>query len=463
MRGPGRALAWQPGFRPGAPPRAGGAYGSRSRCGHNGVMTAASRPGPAAAHLSLFPPPAVPVDADLLVGGCGLAEIARQYGTPAYVIDEAALRARARGYLRAFRTRHPRSRVCFAAKAYPSAPVIRILAQEGLGCDVVGAGELRIALAAGMDPAAIVMHGNAKTDADIQAALDARIGLIAVDGFDDIDRIERLARDPVRVLLRVSPGIEAKTHAAMATGSATSKFGVPAGQVPAALARMRAVPAIELAGLHAHIGSQILDLGQFEAAAAALAGLGRFDVYDLGGGLGVRYQPGDDEPGIGGYAERLVAAAHRHLGTGAELIVEPGRSLTAPAGLTLYRVVTVKRAGRVHVAVDGGMGDSLEHSLYGQRFAPLVVGRWGEPAVTADLVGRHCESGDVITPGVPLASPRVGDLIAVPVTGAYCFTMANNYNAALRPPVILCRDGTARLAVRRETHADLVARDAALP
>jgi diaminopimelate decarboxylase len=423
------------------------------------MVPPSARPGLDAPELSLLPPSAALAEGDLSVGGCLLSEIAQQFGTPAFVIDEAALRSRAREYRDAFTSRHPRSRICFAAKAYPSAAIIRILAQEGLGCDVVGAGELRIALAAGMDPASIVMHGNAKTDADIQAALDARIGYIAVDGFDDIDRIEKLARHPAPVLLRVSPGVEAQTHAAIATGSATSKFGVPIGQVPAAIARMRAVPAIQLRGLHAHIGSQILGLEQFGAAVAALAGLERFGVYDLGGGLGVRYVPEDAAPGIGAYAERLVTAAHRHLGPGIELLVEPGRSLTAPTGLTLYRVVTIKRAGRVHVAVDGGMGDNLEHSLYGQRFTPMVVGRWGEEKVLADLVGRHCESGDVITPDVRLASPQVGDLIVVPVTGAYCFTMANNYNAALRPPVIVCGNGTARQAVRRETYEDLVARE----
>jgi len=173
----------------------------------------------------------------------------------------------------------------------------------------------------------------------------------------------------------------------------------------------------------------------------------------------VRYVPEDAAPGIDEYATRLVAAAHRHLGRDIDLIAEPGRSMVAPAGLTLYRVVTVKHTGRTHVAVDGGMGDNLEHSLYGQRFAPMVVGRWAEETVIADLVGRHCESGDIITPDVPLTSPQIGDLIAVPVTGAYCFTMANNYNAALRPPVIFCGGGTARLAVRRETYADLMARE----
>jgi diaminopimelate decarboxylase len=409
--------------------------------------------------LSLLPPSALIEGDDLRIGGCLLAEIADRFGTPAYVIDEQALRSRAAEYTSALTSRHPGGRVCFAVKAYPAVSVIRVLAQSGLGCDVVGAGELRMALAAGADPAAIVMHGNAKSDEDIAAALDAGIGFIVVDGFDDIDRIERFASRPTPVLLRVSPGIDSATHAAMATGGKNSKFGVPAEQVPAAIARMRAVPTIDLRGLHAHIGSQIASLDQFEDAVAALASFDRFDVYDFGGGLAVRYEPGDTVPAVDEYVASLVGAAHRHLGTGIEIIIEPGRSVVARAGVTLYRVVTVKQSGKLHVAVDGGMGDNLEPSLYGQRFTPMVVGRWNGAQVLADVVGRHCEEGDVITGDVTVTQPRVGDLVVVPATGAYCFTMANNYNAALRPPVIFCDNGTARAAIRRETFDDLLARD----
>jgi diaminopimelate decarboxylase len=409
--------------------------------------------------LSLLPPSAAMDGDDLRIGGCLLSEVAGRFGTPAYVFDEQALRDRAAEYVTAMKRRHRDSRVCFAVKAFPSVSMIRVLAEEGLGCDVVGAGELALALAAGADPATVVMHGNAKSGEDIQAALDARIGYIVVDGFDDIDRIERLARRPTPVLLRVSPGVESATHAALATGGKHSKFGVPVEQVPEAVARMRAVPAIDLRGLHIHIGSQILATDQFEAAVDALSSLERFEVYDLGGGLGVRYVPEDAAPSVDEYAERLVDAAHKHLGEDVELLIEPGRSMVARAGVTLYRVVTVKRAGRLHVAVDGGMGDNLEHSLYGQRFSPLVVGRWDGESVVADLVGRHCESGDVITPDVSLVSPSIGDLVVVPATGAYCFTMANNYNAALRPPVIYCSNGTARVGVRRETFEDLLARE----
>ena len=412
--------------------------------------------------LSLLPPSAVVDGDDLRIGGCLLSDIAARFGTPAYVFDERALRDQAAEYLNVMRSRHRRSRACFAVKAFPSVAMIKVLVESGLGCDVVGAGELRLALAAGADPATIVMHGNAKSDEDIRAAIDAHIGYIVVDGFDDIDRIGRFATRRTPVLLRVSPGVESATHAALATGGKASKFGVPVDQVPDAIGRMRAIPLIDLHGLHAHIGSQILNTEQFEAAVEALASLERFGVYDFGGGLGVRYVPEDVAPSLGEYADRLVAAAHKYLGDDIEILIEPGRSMVARAGLTLYRVVTIKRSARMHVAVDGGMGDNLEHSLYGQRFAPVVVGRWDHEPVLADLVGRHCESGDVITPEVLLASPRIGDLLVVPATGAYCFTMANNYNAALRPPVIFCAEGAARLGVRRETFEDLLAREVAL-
>jgi diaminopimelate decarboxylase len=414
------------------------------------------------ADLTLLPPSATIDGADLRIGGCSLTEIAAEFGTPAFVFDEQALRNRARAFVDGLARRYPRSRVCFATKSFPSASMVSILAGEGLGFDVVGEGELRIALAGGADPASIVMHGNAKSDHDIAAALEAGIGYIVVDGFDDIERIKRLATRPTPVLLRVSPGIESKTHLALATGGKSAKFGVPVEQVPEALARMEAAPTIEMRGLHAHIGSQILNLEQFEAEVEALASLGTFDVYDLGGGLGVRYESDDVAPDIDSYLGRLTAAARAHLGDNAELMIEPGRSLVAPVGITLYRVLTLKQAGKLHVATDGGMGDNLEYSLYGQRFAPLVVGRWDEPEVLADLVGRHCESGDIVTPDVELRNPQVGDLIVVPVTGAYCFTMVNNYNGALRPPVIYCAGGLARLGVRRETPDELLAREMGL-
>jgi diaminopimelate decarboxylase len=397
-------------------------------------------------------------DGRLAIGGCALADVAAEFGTPAFVVDELGLRETARGYLAAFTSRHPRTHVHFASKALPCAPVTRILAEEGLGCDVASAGELAIALAAGFDPAAILLHGNAKSDADIRAALDAGVGLIVLDGPDDVDRLERLAARPQPVLLRVNPSVPGATHAAMDTGSPESKFGVALADAPALLERVAASERVELRGVHVHIGSQLLDLDGFGRAAEAIAALGRFPVYDLGGGLGIAYRPEDRAPSVDEYAAATVAALHAHLDPGAELIVEPGRSVVGRSIVTLYTVVTVKRGHRTHVAVDGGMGDNLEPMLYGQRFAPAILDR-DRPSETCDLVGHHCESGDVLGKDVELATPAVGDLLVMPVTGAYCYSLANNYNGARRPPVVICRDGDARLAVRRERIDDLLARD----
>ena len=394
----------------------------------------------------------------LLIGGCAVSDLAEEYGTPAYLIDEGALRRRAREYVHAFTSRHPNSIVLFASKSFPSASVIGVVAEEGCGADTAAWGELRLAIAAGADPATIVFHGNAKTDTDIEAAIAAGVRYIVVDNLDDVDRISRLATSPVPVLLRVSPSLQAHTHEAMMTGHDSSKFGIPSDQVADVIARIQAEPLLDLRGLHAHVGSQLLELDQFEQAARALAEFGSFPVYDLGGGLGVRYVSSDAAPSVDEYAELLVNAVHEHLGTDVELLVEPGRSMVARTGITAYRVVTVKRGAVTHAAVDGGMGDNLEVSLYGQTFQPSVIDRSG-PAEVVDIEGRHCESGDRIARQVEVVSPRVGDLVTVPATGAYCYTMSNNYNTALRPPVVFCDDGRSRLAVRRETFDDLLRRE----
>ena len=399
-------------------------------------------------------------DGRLTIGGCALADVAAEFETPAFVVDEQGLRETAREYREAFASRHARTQVHFASKALPCAPVTRILAEERLGCDVASAGELAIALAAGFDPAEILLHGNAKSDADIAAALDARVGLIVIDGPDDVDRLERLASTRQEVLVRINPSVPGRTHVAMDTGSPEAKFGIALDDAPALLERIAAVPGLELRGLHVHIGSQLLDLAGFGRAAEAIAALGRFPVYDLGGGLGIAYRPQDRAPSVADYAEATVAALTQHLDPDAELIVEPGRSVVGRSIVTLYSVVTVKRGHLTHVAVNGGMGDNLEPMLYGQRFAPAIVDR-DRPPETCDLVGHHCESGDILGKGVQLATPEVGDLLVVPVTGAYCYSLQNNYNGARRPPVVICREGDARLAVRRERIGDLLARDVA--
>jgi diaminopimelate decarboxylase len=394
----------------------------------------------------------------LTVGGCALADLAAAFGTPALVFDEQGLRDTAREYLAAFHERHEDTEVHFASKALPCAPVLRILAEEGLGCDVASAGELAIALAAGFDPAHVLLHGNAKSDQDIGDALAAGVGLIVIDNADDIDRLERLGAQGQRVLIRVNPAVPGKTHAAVDTGSEEAKFGVPLGQAHGLIERVRGLPGLELLGLHVHIGSQLLDLDGFGRAAQALAALGAFPVYDLGGGLGIAYRPDERAPSVADYAEATVRALHDHLDPAARLIVEPGRSVVGRSGVTLYSVVTVKRAARTHVAVNGGMGDNLEPMLYDTRFAPVILDR-ERPPETCDVVGHHCESGDVLAPGVPLATPQVDDLLVMPVTGAYCYSLMNNYNGARRPPVVVVGDGGARLAVRREEMSDLLARN----
>ncbi|MFJ2158697.1 diaminopimelate decarboxylase [Streptomyces sp. NPDC087856] len=413
--------------------------------------------------LDLFPEGStVDTGRGLMVGGVALSAVADRFGTPAYVVDEAGLRARTARFQRALSTRWPRSQVVFASKSFPCVAVYRLMAQAGVGVDVAGLGELAAALRAGVDGKDLVLHGNAKTTTEIEMAIAAGVGLVVIDNFDDIERLERTVTGRQDVLVRVLPEVRANTYAAVATGQKGSKFGFPLDQVPRAIERIRAGSKLRLAGLHTHIGSQILDVEPFTAAVRALADLGEFDTYDFGGGLGARYTYTDQPPEPEQWIGAITDAARRYLPASARLLIEPGRSLVARSGVSLYRVVNVKHADRVTVAVDGGMGDNLEVALYGQRFEATLVDRVGG-GDEVDLVGRHCESGDRISSGVPLRSPRTDDLVAVPVTGAYCYTMANNYNGALKAPVVFCVDGEAREVVRRETLTDFFARDTSAP
>ncbi len=413
--------------------------------------------------LSLFPiGTARDEDGMLLLGGCRADALASDYGTPVMVVSEAALRARAREYVSELAARWPRSRVVFASKAFPCTAVQRVMVEEGLGLDVAGAGEIVTALKAGVDPALLVLHGNAKSDTEISMVVEHGIGLVAVDNEDDVDRLEATVPQgrTQDVLVRIIPGVTADTHAHVLTGHESSKFGLAPAAAAKVITRIESIPQLRMCGLHVHVGSQILAVDPFVDAVRAVVGLGEFPIYDLGGGLGVRYTYGDAPPSIADYLDALVAAAREHLPASAELIIEPGRSMVASAAATLYEVVTVKRGARTFVAVDGGMGDNLEVALYGQRFEAGVVDRPAHAgAGIVTVVGRHCESGDVLVDGVALAEPRVGDLLGIPVTGAYCYTMANNYNGARRIPVVFVADGASRLVVRRETWADLLARD----
>ncbi|NTY58934.1 diaminopimelate decarboxylase [Mycolicibacterium sphagni] len=414
--------------------------------------------------LGLFPPGSTVDDGVLSVGGCRLDALAAEFGTPVMVVAEDAVRQRARDYVAAFRSRWARTDVAFASKAFPCTAIQRLVSEEGLLLDVAGGGEIMTALAAGADPARMLLHGNAKTDEELELAVAKGVGLIVVDNFDDIDRLERIVEPGQRqaCLVRVVPGIEADTHAAVATGHAGSKFGLLPEDAKVAIERIRRSRVLRCDGVHTHVGSQLLDAEQLAAAVAPVAELGSFDVYDFGGGLGVRYTYADRPPSVDVYAQTMIDKARGLVPADARIIVEPGRSMTAAAACTVYRVTTVKRGKVVHVAVDGGMGDNLEVSLYGQRFEAALVDRLGG-GETVTVVGRHCESGDQLIDGVPLDNPVVGDLLAVPVTGAYCYTMSNQYNGARRIPVVFAANGDARLVVRRDTWADLLARDVELP
>jgi diaminopimelate decarboxylase len=413
--------------------------------------------------LSLFPPSSqLASDGVLTVGGCRADELAEQFGTPVLVVAEQAVRDRAREYADGLAARWPNSRVVFASKAFPCTAVQRLMVEEGLGLDVAGGGEIITALRAGVDPALIVLHGNAKSDEEIALAVEHGIGLVAVDNSDDVDRLEATvpAGRTQPVLVRVIPGVTADTHSHVLTGHEGSKFGLAPAAAAQLIKRIEASPRLDMRGLHVHIGSQILEVEPFAESVAPVAALGEFPVYDLGGGLGARYTWADRRPPVADYLDALIGAARAHLPAAAEIIIEPGRSMVAEAACTVYRVTTVKRGVHTFVAVDGGMGDNLEVALFEQRFEAGIVGRfdWPDPEQVV-VVGRHCESGDVLVDGVPLAAPKVGDLLAVPATGAYCYTMANNYNGNRRIPVVFVRDGAARIVVRRETYEDLIARD----
>jgi diaminopimelate decarboxylase len=456
------------------------------------------------------------------IGGCDALELAREFGTPAYVVAEADLRMRARAFLaagqapgavggaveaaggaveaaggaveaaggaveaaggaaeaaggaaeaaggaaeaagRAAGSSGVEVAIVYASKACPCSAVLRVFAEEGLWCDVASGGELHLALAAGFKPERLVLHGNAKSESELRMALQHRVGLIVIDSFDELARLERLlaegARDGAQpVLLRATPDVRGDTHDAISTGQADSKFGFGLAAAREAVARVADIPGLDLQGIHAHVGSQLLDLAPFERAAAQLATLGSFPVWDLGGGLGVAYTRDQHPPEIEDYMASVVGAARAHLGPHERLLVEPGRSLTARAGVTLYTVESVKHNVSTWVAVDGGMSDNLRPMLYDAVYEAHVVDR-PDGDVECVLAGKHCESGDVLVRHARLADPRPGDIVVTPATGAYGYAMSNSYNGVPRAPVVFCEGGRARLVVRRESFSDLMARD----
>ena len=340
--------------------------------------------------------------------------------------------------------------------------MLRVFQEEGLSVDVASGGELALALNAGFSGDRILLHGNAKSARELRAAVEAGARIV-VDNFDDIDKLDALGQ-PANVLIRVTPGVVADTHAAILTGHAGSKFGFSLAQAPRAIERLTRAPWADLHGLHMHIGSQLFDLEPWRLAVEALATLGDFPAYDLGGGLAVSYTPERLPPSVPEYVSAMIASANELLGTGKRLAIEPGRALTATAGVTLYTVESVKDVdlpdGNVRfVAVDGGMSDNLRPMLYDAPYQADLVDRVGATGTPCTVVGKHCESGDVLIRETALHEPKPGDVLVTPVTGAYVYAMANNYNGVPRPPVVFCKDGDARLVVRRETFEDLYGRD----
>lgn len=402
----------------------------------------------------------------LEIGGCDVIELAREFGTPAYVFAVAEMRDRARAYQKAFAAHTDHFEVLFASKALPVTAVYRLFAEEGLSVDVASGGELTMALAAGFDPSKIYMHGNNKTDAELQLAGDSGVGHLILDSFDEIDRCERVLKGKQDVLIRVTPGIKPSTHSFIQTGQLDSKFGfgLEDGTAAKAIERVLASDTLNLVGLHFHIGSQIFEIEPFRLAVEALGEL-RGDwceVVDLGGGLGISYGEGDSPPAIEDYVNLKVQAVRDVFGNNVKILIEPGRSLVGTAGVTIYTVGTVKEIPgiRTYIAVNGGMSDNLRPMLYDAKYSAVIASRPGaEPDTLVTVAGSHCESGDILIRDVELPDPKVGDILLTPATGAYGYSMANNYNGMPRPPVIFCENGDAKVVVRRESWTDLLSRD----
>ena len=402
------------------------------------------------------------VDGRLTVGGCDLVALAERYGTPLFVYDELHLRRRCQEASDAFG-----GEVSYAAKAFLCLAMAKLVESEGLGMDVATGGELAMALRAGFPPPRLVFHGNNKSAGELAMAIEAGVGRVVVDSFDEMDRIDRLYSQtgcaPVDVLIRITPGVDAHTHEFVATGHDDTKFGftVSSGAAERAVRRAKESPSMNARGVHAHIGSQVFRLESFREAARIVARMAApfgLEELSLGGGLGVPYVEGETAPTIGEWAEALVETC-RAEGVRGPIMAEPGRAIAAAAAITLYRVGTIKEIPgvRTYLAVDGGMSDNPRPVLYGSGYEVFLPGAVSAPREREmTVVGKHCESGDrLVASGWLPRQVEVGDVVATPVTGAYGHSMGSGYQKVPRPPVVFVSDGESRLVVRREEYEDM--------
>ncbi|MEU0540804.1 diaminopimelate decarboxylase [Nocardia sp. NPDC005978] len=412
-------------------------------------------------------------DGRITVGGVALADIADQYGTPTYVLDEGEVRERCRAYRRAF----PDAEIIYAGKALLTRTVAEWIGDEGLSLDVCSAGELTTALSSWTDPRRIILHGNGKPFAELETAVNCGVGRIVIDSLTEIPLLAALATRPQQVLLRISPDIDVHGHPAVRTGVTDQKFGFPIGSdlVAEAVERIVRQFNLDLIGLHCHIGSQIYDPFHYGEAVRRMIGeMARIQAafgitlgdLDLGGGHAVAYRSGDAEMNLAELADiiddGLDAACARHGFPRPKIALEPGRAIVARAGVTLYHVLSIKHIeGRTFVTVDGGMSDNPRVALYGAHYEAVVANRHPTgPQMTATIAGRYCEAGDILATDIRLpADLRPGEVLAVPCTGAYHHSLASSYNGVGRPPIVAVNDGQSRELVRRETIADLLARD----
>ena len=415
----------------------------------------------------------------LEIGGVDTVSLAKEFGTPLYVVDEAAFRHKAADYLQAFRARYPKVEVSYAGKAFLCTGFCKVVEQSGLRLDVASGGELFTALRAGFPVERLSMHGNNKSVEELQMALDARVGHIVIDNFLEIDMLTELTAGlaaPQPVLIRVAPGIDPHTHKRISTGQVDTKFGfgVASGAALSAIKRVQEIPGLDLKGIHCHVGSQLLDTECHEASVGIMADLliqvkrelgVEFEELNIGGGLGIRYLSGHQPPSLDEFADTVIGVITRKLDeagiTYPTLLQEPGRSLIGEAGTTLYTIGSIKEVPgiRTYLAVDGGLSDNPRPALYEAKYEAIVANKADRPHQTVVTVaGKHCET-DILFWDMPLADPQPGDLLAVQSTGAYNYAMASNYNRFRRPAVVLVNEGKADLLVRRESYEDLVAQD----